>query len=204
MHPSIWIFCILVPLIISMVIYWNSPTVQDLDHADKDADERADNRAVDSANKNTVPTPQPFVFTVAWTCLYLLMGLSLALVLNQWATGSNTADSLTVKQAWLQPDKTKTGFALTGATLFVALLILNWSYLVVNFKIGDEKRGQTILYVMIGAAALTTMCFLAVSPLAATLLLPLIGWLTYASYLPKKAHADHTRSDKVENELAAA
>lgn len=194
MHPSIWIFCILVPLIISMVIYWNSPTVQDLDDADDRVDDRADDRAV--------PAPQPFVFTVAWTCLYLLMGLSLALVLNQWATGKT--GSLTVKQAWSQPNKTKTGFALTGVTLFVALLILNWSYLVVNFKIGDEKRGQTILYVMIGVAALTTMCFLTVSPMAATLLLPLIGWLTYASYLQKKeekkADAESAASDK-ENEL---
>lgn len=104
-------------------------------------------------------TPPKFVFPLAWTVLYILMGTSLGLVLAS-------------DRPWgLLPQ------------IFLAQLALNFLWSLAFFRFHSPLVGLVIiglLLVLIGS-----YCFLAQAqyPLAALLFLPYLGWVVFAAYL---------------------
>jgi len=106
-------------------------------------------------------TPPPAVFGPAWTVLYLLMGIAAWLV---WREGLNH----------------QTAFALG---LFAAQLALNFAWSLIFFgqhRIGAALLEIALLWLVILA---TIVAFWAVRPAAGALLLPYLGWVTFAAYL---------------------
>lgn len=105
--------------------------------------------------------PPPVVFPIAWTTLYVLIGLALALVLDaRNAPGRGSAVAL-----WLGQ------FALN----------LVWS----PVFFGQHKTGLALLIAvaLLGLAIATTFAFARVRRVAAWLMLPYLLWLSFAAVL---------------------
>ena len=106
-------------------------------------------------------TPPPAVFGPAWTVLYLLMGIAAWLV---WREGLNHQTALALG-------------------LFAAQLALNFAWSLIFFgqhRIGAALLEIAVLWLVILA---TIVAFWTVRPAAGALLLPYLGWVTFAAYL---------------------
>lgn len=105
--------------------------------------------------------PPGWAFAVVWPILYVLMGLSLALILSaRGARGRPLAIGL-----------------------FVAQLVLNlaWSPLFFGWHLMGVALGVTVA--MFVLTAITALLFYRIRPLAALLLAPYLGWLIFAATL---------------------
>ncbi len=106
-------------------------------------------------------TPPPAAFGPAWTVLYLLMGIAAWLV---WREGISRRSAIALG-------------------LFAAQLALNFAWSLIFF--GQQRIGAALLEI----AALwlvilaTIIAFWRVRPAAGALLLPYLGWVSFASYL---------------------
>jgi tryptophan-rich sensory protein len=105
--------------------------------------------------------PPAWLFAPVWTTLYLLMGIAAWLV---WRTH---------------------GFrgARTALVLFIAQLAFNalWSWLFFVWRRGDLAFAEVLLLWCLIVA--TVISFWRLKPLAAALLLPYLGWVSFASAL---------------------
>jgi tryptophan-rich sensory protein len=102
------------------------------------------------------------VFPVAWTLLYLLMGVALFLVLRRPGGTSGVSSAVTV---------------------FAVQLVLNgaWSWLFFGLhRPGLALLGIGVLWVTILTA---TFMFWRIHAAAGVLLLPYLGWVGFASWL---------------------
>ncbi len=109
-------------------------------------------------------TPPDWLFPVAWTTLYVLMGLALALVLN--ARGS----------AWR-------GLAIG---LFAAQLVVNLAWTPLFFGAHLLFWSLMVIVLMFVLAAAATYAFARVRRGAALLMLPYLGWILFAGNLNYK------------------
>lgn len=105
-------------------------------------------------------TPPDWVFPVAWTVLYVLMGVGLALVVNRGGPGVERAAAL---------------WALQLAVNFV------WSLLF--FGKGAHLAALVCLVVLWLLILGMIRAFSRVSPAAAWLQVPYLLWVTFAGYL---------------------
>lgn len=105
--------------------------------------------------------PPPWLFGPVWTLLYLLMGIAAWLV---WRRGP--AD--TVRRA---------------LSLFLAQLILNglWTWIFFAWRLGGPALAEIVL--LWTAILMTILFFWRVRPAAATLLLPYLAWVSFATAL---------------------
>lgn len=106
-------------------------------------------------------TPPGIVFPIAWSILYILMGVSLALVLS--ARGA--------RLRWL------------AAGLFAAQFALNLAWTPLFF--GAHRVGLALLVIVaiFVLALAATLVFARVRGLAAALMLPYLAWLAFAALL---------------------
>jgi benzodiazapine receptor len=105
--------------------------------------------------------PPDYVFGPVWTTLYALMGLALVLVRRE-GRGSTT-------------DQAQAVFGLQLA------LNLAWSFV---FFGGRSPRGGLAVITLLWVAILATIAaFSRVKPVAALLLVPYLGWVSFASIL---------------------
>jgi translocator protein len=105
--------------------------------------------------------PTSWAFPVAWTILYVMLGLALAIVLN--ARGSRFR-----------------GYAVM---LFAVALLLNLTWSPVFFGMHLPKMALAIIVGMFAAALATTIAFGRVRTTAAWLMVPYLGWLVFAGLL---------------------
>jgi tryptophan-rich sensory protein len=105
--------------------------------------------------------PPGWVFGVAWTILYALMGLSLAMVVA-------AADS---------------GLRRRAILFFVAQLVLNLAWSPVFFGAGAVDWAFLIVLAMAALLIVTVALFWRVKRVAALLLLPYLAWLCLATAL---------------------
>lgn len=111
----------------------------------------------------TVPTtsydrtvgPPRWVFPVAWTVLYILLGYSAYRV----------------------------GFNNDAIMLWWAGLLLNFMWSPVWFGAGDKEGGLMILQALIVTTLVMAVAFYKVDKPAGWLQVPYLAWLTYAHYL---------------------
>ncbi|WP_267348861.1 TspO/MBR family protein [Sphingomonas sp. GM_Shp_2] len=129
----------------------------------------ASGRSVPSGSENgwyvalTKPelTPPGWVFPVAWTTLYILLGLALAVVLNaRGARGRGVAVGLFAVQLALNLAWTPTFFGAHRVTLAFAIIVA-----------------------MLLVAIATTFAFARIRRVAAWLMLPYLVWISFAGVL---------------------
>lgn len=105
--------------------------------------------------------PPPLAFPIAWTALYVLMGLALAMV-------------LAARGAW---------WRARAAAAFGVQLLLNLAWSPVFFGAHQITGALVVVLLLDIAAAVTTVLFWKVRPLAGLLLVPYLLWLVFATYL---------------------
>jgi translocator protein len=105
--------------------------------------------------------PPGAAFGIAWTILYVLLGLSLAMILH--AKGARGR-----------------GLALA---LFAAQLLLNYSWSPVFFAMHQVRTALVIIIAMIVLSFVTAYLFSRIRRVAGLLLVPYLAWLCFAGYL---------------------
>ena len=110
-------------------------------------------------------TPPPVVFSIVWTVLYILMGVSAALIY--------TASPRGLKDQHL---------------LYAGALLLNFLWPVLFFALSLRLAALVVLLVMLALAIGTIVRYRPVRPLAAWLQLPYTLWLCFAFYLNLTAY----------------
>lgn len=105
--------------------------------------------------------PPPIAFPIVWSALYLMMGVSLAMILSaRGAAGRGLA-----------------------AFMFVIQLALNLSWSPVFFAMHQITAAFWICVAMAVAIAITIALFWRIRPVAGMLLLPYLVWVCFASAL---------------------
>lgn len=110
--------------------------------------------------------PPGWAFGVAWSILYVLMGLSLAMVLN--ARGSSLR--------W------------PAVALFALQMAVNLSWSPVFFGMHRVRLALGIIVVMGLLVLATILLFARIRTGAAVLLLPYLAWIGFAGYLNYQVH----------------
>jgi len=105
--------------------------------------------------------PPGWVFGAAWTLLYILIGLALALILH--ARGARGR-----------------GLAIG---LFLAQLALNYAWSPIFFALHETGLAFIVIVLMIILAALTALLFARIRRAAGLLMLPYLAWLFFAAFL---------------------
>jgi len=105
--------------------------------------------------------PPPAAFGIVWTILYVMMGLSLAMVLAaRGARGRGLA-----------------------AVAFLVQFALNLAWSPVFFGAHQLTGGLVVIGLLDIAVIVTIALFWKVRPVAAMLLLPYLAWILFATYL---------------------
>jgi translocator protein len=105
--------------------------------------------------------PPDWVFPVAWTILYVLIGLALAMVIG--ARGASLR-----------------GIAVA---LFMAQFLLNLAWSPTFFAAHHIGAAFAIILLMIVLTIATILAFARIRPRAALLMLPYLAWLCFAGWL---------------------
>ncbi len=110
-------------------------------------------------------TPPPVVFSIVWSVLYILMGVSAALIY--------TASPRGLKDQHL---------------FYAGTLLLNFLWPVLFFALGLRLAALVTLLVMLALAIGTIVRYRPISPPAAWLQVPYALWLCFAFYLNLTAY----------------
>ena len=115
-----------------------------------------------NALNNSVLTPDGWVFGVAWTILYTLLGIALFLIMN------NTKTRLSKTKAYV---------------LFIAQMVLNalWTYLF--FGVHMVGAAIACLVALIVVSIWMLVGFKPISKMASYLVWPYVIWMCFALYL---------------------
>ena len=105
--------------------------------------------------------PPGWLFGVAWTILYSLLGIALALILAE-------------------PPSPRRRMALI---MFFVQLALNFAWSPIFFAGHDIRLAKLTIFVMAAIAGAAAGQFWRIRPLAGGLMLPYLGWLIFAATL---------------------
>jgi len=105
--------------------------------------------------------PPGWTFGAAWTTLYTLMGIALAMILAQPPS-----------------DRRR-----TALILFFVQLALNFAWSPIFFAGHDIKLAAMVIFVMAVIAAVAAKQFYRLRPLAGLLMTPYLAWLCFAAAL---------------------
>lgn len=105
--------------------------------------------------------PAPMWFGIVWTILYVLMGLSLAMVCAAWGARGR-------------------GLAIAA---FVGQFVVNLAWSPVFFAMHDIRAALIVIGVLDVLVLVTIALFWRVRKLAAVLLLPYVAWILFATAL---------------------
>jgi tryptophan-rich sensory protein len=110
-------------------------------------------------------TPPPYVFSVVWTILYVLMGVGAAMI---YRSG--------------KPERWK------ALTLYALQLGANFLWPLIFFGLGAYGWAFVWLLILTALAALMALRFGKISRAAAYLQIPYLLWLLFAGYLNLGVH----------------
>lgn len=111
--------------------------------------------------------PPGWLFGVAWTILYIMMGLALAVILD--ARGAR--------------------YRRHAIALFIVQLIANLAWSPLFFAAHQVTAAFVLILFILVFAIATTLAFGSVRTLAAWLMVPYLAWLCFASILNWQVHA---------------
>jgi benzodiazapine receptor len=106
-------------------------------------------------------TPPGWVFPVAWTSLYILLGLAVAMILH--ARGARGR-----------------GLALAA---FAVQFVLNLAWTPLFFGMHQVGAALMVIVAILVVATITTVLFGRIRPLAAWLMVPYLVWISFAGVL---------------------
>lgn len=115
----------------------------------------------DYINKPPLSPPQ-WLFPIAWTILYLLMGIAAYIVYNAH-----------------RPKTQKTRALL----LYAVQLALNFAWPLVFFNAEDFLAALIVIVALLGFVLITTVGFFKTDKKAGALMLPYLLWTCFAAYL---------------------
>lgn len=105
--------------------------------------------------------PPGWMFGLAWTMLYILMGFALALVLHaRGARGRGAA-----------------------CAFFLFQLLLNYAWSPIFFAMHEVRLALGVILAMLVLAAIASYLFYKIRTAAGLLMLPYLGWLCFAAFL---------------------
>jgi translocator protein len=105
--------------------------------------------------------PPGAAFGIVWPILYILLGLSIAIILNaRGARGRGLA-----------------------VGLFVVQMLLNFAWSPVFFGFHQVGAALVIIVAMLVLSIVVAILFMRIRPVAAYLMIPYIAWLAFASVL---------------------
>lgn len=107
--------------------------------------------------------PPAILFPIVWTLLYVLMGVSSAMVFIDRE---------------LSPDEARKGFVWYGASL-----VLNFSWSIIFFNLQASFFALLVLLALLYTIIKTIIEYYKVKPLAAYLQIPYALWVAFAGYL---------------------
>lgn len=113
-------------------------------------------------------TPPPWLFGPVWTALYIAMAVAAWLV---WARGRSA------------PDPSLRRWARAGLALYALQLALNAAWSVLFFGLRSPGLALAEILALWAAILATTVAFARVHRAAAGLMVPYLGWLTFAAAL---------------------
>jgi tryptophan-rich sensory protein len=113
---------------------------------------------------NTPPmSPPSILFPIVWSALYILMGVSAALVwVNRFLSESD---------------------ALTGLKRFALSLVFNFAWSIIFFNLRSPLAAFVCLVVLLYLIIKTIISYRRVLPIAAYLQIPYAVWVLFAGYL---------------------
>ena len=126
--------------------------------------------------------PPASTFGIAWTLLYILLGIALAMILH--AKGSQGR-----------------GLALS---LFAAQMLLNFAWSPVFFAMHQVRTAFIMILAMLALSAATAFLFSKIRRQAALLMLPYLAWLAFAAYLNYQIIALNPNAETLVPEAASA
>lgn len=106
-------------------------------------------------------TPSPWAFKWIWTCLYVLMGISLYLI-------------------WTNKPSSKRTVAIA---LFGIQLFLNAMWSVLFFSLRSPQAAMIEMIILFVFIVLTIHAFFRVSKVVGWLFIPYVGWVAFALFL---------------------
>ena len=112
-------------------------------------------------------SPPNWLFGPVWTALYVLMGISLFLVWRATSTFPGNRRSRKIA-----------AFIAFGTQLILNVL---WSFLF--FGLRSPQLAFAEIVILLISIAVTIVIFFKISKLAAILMMPYAGWVTFASFL---------------------
>lgn len=115
-------------------------------------------------------SPPNWFFGPVWTTLYVMMGISLFLVWR--ATTSTTTFT-----------KDRRSRKISAFIAFGSQLILNVSWSFLFFGLRSPQFAFVEIIILLISIVVTIVIFSKISKLAAILMLPYAGWVTFASFL---------------------
>lgn len=112
--------------------------------------------------QHSVFTPEPWVFSIAWCFLYLLLGIALFIIFNTNISGHKKE---------------------TAYVVFALHMLLNamWSYLF--FGLHSISISFLEILVLLGISIWMFVEFLKINKVAGYIIIPYVIWLCFASYL---------------------
>jgi tryptophan-rich sensory protein len=110
--------------------------------------------------------PPGWAFPVAWTLLYVLMAIALAIILAA------------------PPSKARS----VGIAFFVFQLVLNLAWSPVFFAMHRIMLAFGLILAILVWAGATTIAFWKIKPLGGALMLPYLAWLAFAATLNWQIH----------------
>lgn len=120
--------------------------------------------------------PPDWVFPVAWTILYVLIGLALAIVLN--ARGARERG--------------------LGISLFAVQLLANLMWTPLFFGWHRVVLAFAVVVIMVLTTLATTLVFGRIRPAAAWLMVPYLAWICFAGALTWGIHRLNPNADSLE------
>jgi tryptophan-rich sensory protein len=119
-----------------------------------------DNGWFDALNKPFF-MPAGWLFGVVWPILYVMLGIALALVLQEPAG----------------PRRRR------GLVLFFGQLLLNYAWSPIFFAANDIQLALVTIFAIVVMAAIAASEFWRIRPLAGALMIPYLAWLCFAAAL---------------------
>lgn len=113
---------------------------------------------------NTPPlSPPAIVFPIVWTLLYILMGVSSAIVYTSYSKNPDAARS--------------------GLSYYAMSLVANFAWSIIFFNIRAFGLAFVWLLLLLYLIIRTMLCYFKVSKVAAYLQIPYAVWVAFAGYL---------------------
>lgn len=105
-------------------------------------------------------SPPAWLFPIAWTILYVLMGLALMLIISSYHEYRSSA-----------------------LILFATQLVMNFLWSPAFFVDRDYVKAIVILLIMLTATVILTVIAWRINKAASIMLMPYIAWMLFATYL---------------------